>query len=252
MGDGQRWNGDLQQRGNLTRPQQRAAAASANVAVVFGYYTEGEFNDRASLNLDGNGDALIDAVATANPNTVVVLQTGGPVLMPWFSKVTGVLEMWYAGERMGSAITNLLSGAVNPRGKLTHTFPASAADLPTAGSPAQYPGMFTETGTTTPPSPRAGAIRQVEYTEGLKIGYRWYDSQGIEPLFAFGYGLSYTTFQYSDLTVTPTTTDGKQEIRVRFTLPTPGLSPGLRSHRHTFISRVRRPSPRSACSVGRR
>jgi beta-glucosidase len=199
-----------------------AAAASADVAIVFGHYREGEFNDRPSLNLDLNGNVLIDAVATANPTTVVVLQTGGPVLMPWLDKVKGVLEIWYAGERMGPAVTNLLSGAVNPKGKLTHTFPASEADLPTAGSAAQYPGIFIETGTTTPPVPRAGAIRQVQYTEGLKIGYRWYARQGIAPLFEFGHGLSYTSFEYSKLQVTPTTTNGAKEIRIRFDLSNRG------------------------------
>jgi beta-glucosidase len=203
-----------------------ATAASADVAVVFGYYREGEFSDRPSLSLDGNGDALIDAVADANANTVVVLQTGGPVLMPWIDKVEGVLEVWYAGERMGPAITNLLSGAVNPSGKLTHTFPVSEADLPTAGSPAQYPGIFTATGTTTPPNPRAGAIRQVEYSEGLKIGYRWYASQGIEPLFSFGHGLSYTTFQYGQVQVSPTTSDGTGELHIRFPLTNTGTVAG--------------------------
>jgi beta-glucosidase len=202
-----------------------STAASADVAIVFGYYREGEFADRANLNLDGNGDALIDAVATANPRTVVVLQTGGPVLMPWLAKVGSVLEIWYAGERMGPAVTNLLSGAVNPRGKLTHTFPASEADLPTAGSPAQYPGIFSETGTTTPPSPRNNAIRQVEYSEGLKIGYRWYAAQGIEPLFPFGHGLSYTTFEYSSLLVTPVAT-GHNAVRIRFRVKNTGTVAG--------------------------
>ena len=202
-----------------------ATAAAADVAIVFGYYREGEFADRPHLNLDGNGDALIDAVATANPTTVVVLQTGGPVLMPWLGKVKSVLEVWYAGERMGPAVTNLLSGAVNPTGKLTHTFPASAADLPTAGSPAQYPGIFTETGTTTPPSPRNNAIRQVEYSEGLGIGYRWYASQGIEPLFEFGHGLSYTTFDYSNLLVTPLTI-GNSSLRIRFRVKNTGRVAG--------------------------
>ena len=180
-----------------------ATAAGADVAIVLGYYREGEGADRTTLNLDGNGDALIDSVATANPNTVVVLQTGGAVVMPWLSKVKGVLEVWYAGEKMGSVITNLLSGATNPSGKLPITFPKSLADVPTAGSPAQYPGIFESTGTTTPPNPRNGEIRQVAYSEGLKVGYRWYDSQNIAPLFPFGHGLSYTQFRYSNLTVTP-------------------------------------------------
>jgi beta-glucosidase len=180
-----------------------ATAAAADVAIVFGYYREGEGADRTTLNLDGNGDALIDSVATANPNTVVVLQTGGAVVMPWLDKVKGVLEVWYAGQKMGSVVTNLISGATNPSGKLPITFPKSLADVPTAGSPAQYPGIFQSTGTSTPPNPRNGEIRQVDYSEGLKVGYRWYDSQGIAPLFPFGYGLSYTQFRYSNLRVTP-------------------------------------------------
>ena len=98
--------------------------------------------------------------------------------MPWLADVEGVLEVWYAGEEMGPAIAALLWGDVNPSGKLTHTFPASEADLPTAGSFKQYPGWFTQTGTSSPPVPRAGAIRQVEFTEGLYVGYRWYDKQG--------------------------------------------------------------------------
>src|SRR5687767_14007957 len=125
---------------------------------------------------------------------------------------------------MGPAVANLLSGAVSPRGKLTHTFPASEADLPTAGSPPQYPGIFTETGTTTPPSPRNNAIRQVEYSEGLKIGYRWYAAQGIEPLFPFGHGLSYTTFEYSNLLVTPVAT-GHNAVRIRFRVKNTGAVP---------------------------
>jgi beta-glucosidase len=123
-------------------------------------------------------------------------------------------------------VANLLSGAVNPRGKLTHTFPASEADVPTATSPTRYPGTFRETGTTTPPNPRAGAIRQVEYSEGLSVGYRWYAGQDVAPLFAFGHGLSYTTFRYSGLQVTPTTTNGAKEIRIRFTLRNTGSVAG--------------------------
>ena len=121
------------------------------------------------------GDALISVVAAANPNTVVILQTGGPVLMPWINQVKGVLEVWYAGQRMGDAIPALLWGDVNPSGKLPETFPVSASDLPTAGSAAQYPG-----------DPVVNGIRQVSYSEGLQVGYRWYDSQGIAPLFPLG------------------------------------------------------------------
>lgn len=188
-----------------------ATAETADVAIVFGYNQSGEFNDLSDLSLFRNGDALIDAVAAANPNTIVVLQTGGPVLTPWVNDVKAILEVWYAGEQMGPAIASLLWGDVNPSGKLTHTFPKSEADLPTAGSPTQYPGTEFLDG-----------IRQVEYLEGMKVGYRWYENEGIAPQFPFGHGLSYTTFGYSHLQVTPRSTDGKKEIRVHFRVTNTG------------------------------
>lgn len=188
-----------------------ATAASADVAIVFGYYTQGEGADLSSLSLANNGDALISTVAAANPNTIVILQTGGPVLMPWIDDVPAVLEVWYAGQEMGGAIAALLWGDVNPSGKLPQTFPVSEDDLPTAGSEAQYPGIVDENG-----------IRQVDYSEGLQVGYRWYDSQGIEPLFPFGYGLSYTTFDYSHLQVTPVRVQADKEIRVHFRVTNTG------------------------------
>ncbi|MBK9715076.1 MAG: glycoside hydrolase family 3 C-terminal domain-containing protein [Kouleothrix sp.] len=187
-------------------------AAGADVAIVFGYYREGEGSDRASLNLDGNGNTLISAVAAANSNTIVVLQTGGPVLMPWIDQVKGVLEVWYAGQEMGNAIPALLWGDVNPSGKLPQTFPKSAADLPAAGSAAQFPGIVDSAG-----------IRQVSYSEGMKVGYRWFDSQNIEPLFPFGYGLSYTTFDYSGLSL-HRNTDGT--VDVSFTIKNAGSRAG--------------------------
>jgi beta-glucosidase len=172
-----------------------STAANADVAIVFGYYLEGEGQDRPHLSLDhasvtDTGDALVSAVAAANPDTIVILQTGGPVLMPWIDDVKGVLEVWYAGQEMGPAIAALLWGDVNPSGKLPQTFPVSELDLPTAGSEAQYPGIVDGEG-----------IRQVDYTEGTQVGYRWYDQQGIEPLFEFGFGLSYTEFEYSALVI---------------------------------------------------
>lgn len=190
-----------------------ATAASADVAIVFGYYEEGEGEDRPNLNLDSDGDALVEAVAAANDNTVVVLQTGGPVLMPWIDDVSGVLEVWYAGQEMGNAIAALLWGDVNPSGKLPQTFPVSEADLPTAGSEAQYPGIEDEEG-----------IYQVDYSEGLLVGYRWYDEQEIEPLFPFGFGLSYTTFEYADLSVSHAARSGSQPapINVSFRVTNTG------------------------------
>ncbi|MBL7259948.1 beta-glucosidase [Paractinoplanes lichenicola] len=180
-----------------------AAARAADVAVVFAYVLMGEFNDLTDLRLQGNGDALVSAVAAANPRTVVVLQTGSAVEMPWLSQVPAVLETWYAGEQMGPAIASLLFGDTNPSGKLPMTFPKSLADTPTARSAAQYPGVV------------ADGIRQVDYNEGLKVGYRWYDSEGIEPLFPFGHGLSYTTFKYSNLQVS--SAHGDVRIKVRLT-----------------------------------
>jgi beta-glucosidase len=200
------------------------AASAADVAIVFGYYREGEFNDRPNLSLDGNGDALISAVAAANRNTVVVLQTGGPVLMPWLSSVKGVLEVWYAGEQMGPAIASLLWGDVNPSGRLTHSFPRSEADIPTAGSPRQYPGVFADGSTTRPPG--STEIRQVDYLEGLKVGYRWYDSERIKPLFPFGYGLSYTKFDYGRLHVSPQLVKAGRSIRASLRVTNTGARTG--------------------------
>ncbi|GIF63577.1 glycosyl hydrolase [Asanoa ishikariensis] len=203
---------------DLTVAAQTAAAA--DVAVVFGYYQEGEFADRPNIALDGNGDALIAAVAAANPNTVVVLQTGGPVLMPWLDDVKGVLEVWYAGEQVGPATAALLFGDAAPSGKLTHSFPRAEADLPTAGHPDRYPGVFADGSVVRPPGNTDP--RQVNYGEGLQVGYRWYAAQDVEPLFPFGHGLSYTSFAYRDLRVER----GKDGLRVRFKLTNTGQRTG--------------------------
>jgi len=199
-----------------------ALAASSDVALVFGYQKMGEFNDLANLNLQGNGDALIDAVATANPHTVAVLNTGSAVVMPWLDKTAGVIEAWYSGQQMGPALAGILWGDVNPSGKLPMTFPKAVADTPTGSDSARYPGIFSNGSTTRP----AGTteIRQVNYTEGLQVGYRWYDQQGIDPLFAFGYGLSYTTFAYSGLDVQQSNdaATGKVVSTVSFTVKNTG------------------------------
>ncbi|MBG0565393.1 glycoside hydrolase family 3 C-terminal domain-containing protein [Actinoplanes sp. NEAU-A11] len=199
---------------NGSDPAAAAAAASnADVAVIFGYQRTGEFNDLTDLRLQGNGDALIAAVAAANPRTVVVLQTGSAVEMPWLASVPAVLETWYGGEQMGPAIAALLFGDANPSGKLPMTFPRSLADTPTAGDPARYPGVRAEGET----------IRQVEYDEGLKVGYRWYEAEDIDPLFAFGHGLSYTSFRYRDVRVTG---DGHGDLRIRFQITNTGRRTG--------------------------
>jgi beta-glucosidase len=185
---------------NGADPAQAASvAAQADVAIVFGHYTMGETTDLADLHLDANGDALISAVAAASDRTVAVINAGSAVEMPWIDDVDAVLHAWHSGEQFGPALAALLWGDVNPSAKLPMTFPKSLADTPT-NTPEQYPGVFSD-GTTTRPA-GSTEIRQVDYSEGLEVGYKWYDEQGIEPLFEFGHGLSYTEFGYSDLDVT--------------------------------------------------
>jgi beta-glucosidase len=154
------------------------------VAVVFVGDEETEAIDRPNLSLQDPQDQLIQAVARANPHTVVVLNTGGPVLMPWLSHVGAVVEAWYPGEQDGNAIAPVLFGDVDPAGKLPITFPASDSAVP-ANTPAQYPGVN----------------GVADYSEGLDVGYRYDDAKGITPLFPFGYGLSYTSFTFSHLRV---------------------------------------------------
>jgi beta-glucosidase len=163
-----------------------AAAAKAKVAIVFASYPERETHDLKTIALPDQQDALIKAVAAANPDTIVVLNTGGPVLMPWLSRVKGVIEDWYPGQDDGTAIAAVLFGDVDPSGHLPETFPTSLSAIPTA-SPSQFPGV-------------AG---KVDYSEGLDVGYRWYDAKNVTPLFPFGFGMSYTSFSFSGLRVTP-------------------------------------------------
>ena len=167
--------------------QTARVAKAAGVAIVFVGAPEREGADRPNLLLPDNQDQLISTVAATNSNTVVVLNTGGPVLMPWIENVRAVLEAWYPGQEDGDAIAAILFGDVNPAGKLTLTFPRTGTEVPTA-SRSQWPGID---GVST-------------YNEKLEVGYRWYDATGNRPLFAFGYGLSYTTFRLSHLVVTPT------------------------------------------------
>jgi beta-glucosidase len=163
------------------------AAAAAKVAVVFVQNPESEGSDLpTSLDLPDSEDALIEAAEQANPHTVVVLNSGTPVVMPWLSSAQAVVFPGYPGEEDGNAIAAVLFGQVDPGGHLTMTFPASYAQTP-ASTPAQFPGVN----------------GQVQYSEGILVGYRWYDQQNLTPLFPFGYGLSYTQFRFSDLHVSP-------------------------------------------------
>ncbi len=161
-----------------------AVARASKVALVFVGDLEGEGVDRARLNLPGDANALIEAVARANPRTVVVLNTGGAVLMPWLSHVEGVLEAWYPGEEDGAAVAAILLGRADPSGRLPLSFPANEATA-RAASGDGFPGVD-------------GTVR---YASGLDIGYRWYEAHGIRPLFPFGYGLSYTSFALSGVSL---------------------------------------------------
>jgi beta-glucosidase len=221
-----------------------ATAAAADVAIVFGYIRTGEFADTPDLRLDSNGDALVEAVAAANDDTIVVLNSGTAVEMPWVDDVDAVFSNWFAGEQMGPALVGLLWGDVNPSGKLPMTFPRSVADTPTGSDPARYPGIFSNGSTTRP----AGSteVRQLNYTEGLQVGYKWYDEQNIEPLFEFGHGLSYTDFEYSKLKVKTKVKNGAVETRVTFFVENTGERAG------TEIPQVYLALPEEAEEPGKR
>ena len=173
--------------------QAAAAARSASTAVVVvSDDTETEAADRPGLGLPSAQDELISAVAAANPHTVVVIDAGAPVTMPWLGQVAAVVDAWYPGESNGAALASVLYGATDPSGHLPVTFPRSLSQVP-ALTPAQFPGVG----------------GQVQYSEGIDVGYRWYDAQNLTPLFPFGYGLSYTSFAFSDLRVTPSQLAGR-------------------------------------------
>ncbi len=182
-------------------------AKSADVAIVFVHQPMHEGMDAKTLSLPDSQDALVSAVAAANPHTIVVLETGGPVSMPWADNVAGIFEAWYPGIGGAQALANLIFGNVNPTAKLPATFAKSDDQLPhpvIAGMDLKQVPHEVET--------NLGGHRirhnemrlppfDVNYTEGAKVGYKWYESQHIQPLFWFGYGLSYTTYEYSDLNV---------------------------------------------------
>jgi beta-glucosidase len=187
-------------------PEKAASlAAKADVAIVFAYQWESEDMDLPTLSLPENQDSLISKVAAANPHTVVVLETGGPVTMPWAGQVSAILEAWFAGSKGSDAVANVLFGDVNPSAKLPVTFPRSDADLP---HPTIVKPPRESVPDNTKPEPwkqiAAGlAPFQVTYDEGVKVGYKWYDAQKKPVLFPFGHGLSYTTYSYSNLKVEP-------------------------------------------------
>jgi len=176
-----------------------ALAKSSDVAIVFAYQWESEGVDLATLSLPDNQDKLIEAVAAANPHTIVVLETGTAVTMPWLSKVSGVVEAWYAGSSGDTALANILTGEVNPTAKLAMTFPKSDADLPHPVIPALSAEDEGAGSGAVDDRAHVESKYSMHYDEGLKVGYKWYEAEHKEPLFPFGFGLSYTTYAYSDL-----------------------------------------------------
>jgi beta-glucosidase len=178
-----------------------ADARASRVAIVFAGLFDQEGRDQTTVLLPAADNALVSTVAAANPNTVVVLNTGSAVVMPWLDQVAGVLEAWYPGQEDGNAMAALLFGDVDPSGKLPVTFPASQSQLP-AATAARWPGVG----------------GQVQYSEGLFVGYRWYDANHLSPAFPFGYGLSYTTFAVHDMTLSaPVTAGGRETVTAEVT-----------------------------------
>ena len=200
-----------------------ALAKKSDVAIVFAYQWESEDMDLPSLALPEHQDDLIEKVAEANPHTVVVVESGGPITMPWVDQVSAIVEAWYAGSSGSDAVANVLFGDVNPSGKLPLTFPRSEADLP-------HPTIVKPPRESRPNYMQAEPWRQiaaglppfqVTYDEGVKVGYKWYDAEKKPVLFPFGFGLSYTTYAYSNLKVTP----GKNPT-VTFTVKNTGKRDG--------------------------
>ena len=206
-----------------------AAARDADVAIVLAGTVSEEGRDLGSIVLPNNQDALVSAVAAANPRTVVVLKDNASTVLPWIDATPAVLEAWFPGQSDGDVVARLLFGLATPSGKLPVTFARREADFP-ARSARQWPGVDSAGKTPRIDAPgmgfAAGGPYTVEYSEGLRIGYRWFDAEGITPLFPFGYGLSYTTFSISDVALSARTSDGIRPITVRLTVRNTGRRRG--------------------------
>ncbi|QNI35619.1 beta-glucosidase [Edaphobacter albus] len=195
-------------------------ARKSDIAIVFASQWTSEGMDLPNLSLPNHQDGLIEQVAAANPRTIVVLETGTAVTMPWLNKVAAVVEAWYAGSRGHIALANVLTGTVNPSGKLAMTFPKSEQDLPRPviaplSKEDEGSGSSAVNGTA-----RSTSNYSVHYDEGVKVGYKWYEAEHKQPLFPFGFGLSYTSYSYSGLT-----TDSTQKT-VSFTVKNTGKRTG--------------------------
>jgi beta-glucosidase len=191
-------------------------ARRSDVVIVFGIRVEGESFDLPDLSLPWGQDAVIDAVASINPNTIVILETGNPVDMPWQDRVKSIIEAWYPGQAGGQAIAEILMGSVNPSGRLPITFPMNLTQTPRP----ELEGL----GMPWPPADKfeEGPATTIRYDEGADVGYRWFAKTGERPLYAFGHGLTYTSFDYSDLKIS-----GGETITVTFTVTNIGDRDGV-------------------------
>ena len=195
--------------------EAKSAATEADVVILMPGLVATEGADLPSPNMLNDQNRMVDELLEINPQTVVVMKDSSPVMMPWISKAKAVLEAWNQGTEDGHVVADLLFGVVNPSGKVPTTYAASEGDLLYADTPERYPG-----------TDEGNGFPVIRYSEGLNMGYRWFQSQEIKPLFPFGYGLSYTSFELSGFSVTPSQTDGKSPITVNVTVTNTGKVAG--------------------------
>ncbi len=200
-------NAEIEFDPGMSPAESASMAKHSDLAIAFGIRVDSEGFDDADLSLPWGQDAVIEAVADANPNTIVVLETGNPVTMPWRDKVRAIVEAWYPGQAGGQAIAEVLTGAVNPSGRLPITFPGDLAQTPRP----DLPGLGMPWGTET----------TITYQEGAEVGYRWFAAKQEQPLYAFGHGLGYTQFAYCDLQVS-----GGETVTASFVVTNTGTRPG--------------------------
>ena len=195
--------------------EAKAAAAKADLVILMAGLVASEGADLPNPNMLNDQNRMLDELLEVKSNTVVVLKDSSPVLMPWLSKAPAILEAWNQGTEDGHVVADLLFGVINPSGKVPTTYAASEDDLLYTGHIERYPG-----------TDEGNGFPVIRYSEGLNMGYRWFQSQGIKPLFPFGFGLSYTSFGLSEFLVSPARTDGKAPITVKVTVTNTGKVAG--------------------------
>jgi beta-glucosidase len=191
--------------------EAKAAAAAADTVILMAGVVASEGEDRPSMAMADEQDRMIAEILGITERTVVVLKDSSPVLLPWLDNAPAVLEAWNQGAEDGHVVADLLFGVVNPCGKVPTTYPRTEDDTIIAGHPERHPGVDEGSG-----------YPVIRYSEGLEVGYRWHQAQGIAPLYPFGYGLSYTSFELSGFSVTPTESDGAAPVTATVTVRNTG------------------------------